>query len=119
MSTCSECYTAELPECIDAFDVKNIGLAPNATINWTLTDKFENRLNGLIETDGDGNATLTDSSFNKMLRSFSGSFNLQFFAQNSKIPLDLEVCNFQTNCISISFYSESGESTPPVIGCVS
>lgn len=119
MSTCSDCYKAELPECIESFEVKNIGLTPNETINWTLTDKFDNRLNGVIETDGDGNATLSDSSFNKMLRSFSGSFNLQFFTQDSTIPLDLEVCNFQTNCISLSFYSESGESTPPVIGCVS
>lgn len=117
MNNCEVCFVAELPECIEAFTVKNADLQASHTYRWRLTDKFDNRVNGTVETDGDGIALIEDSSFIHLLRSFSGTFTLRFYEVEGAEPVLMTICDTETTCIAISFYSESGDATPAVIGC--
>jgi len=116
MSNCESCFPAELPECIDAFTLKG-KLTASTDYKWTITDKFGNRLSGLATSNVGGDIILSDSSFNKLLRSFSGSFKLEFFLIDSTVPVTMTMCDTKDyNCINFTLYKENGISSPAIIG---
>ena len=116
MSNCESCFPAELPECIDAFTLKG-KLTASTDYKWTITDKFGNRLSGLATSNVGGDIILSDSSFNKLLRSFSGSFKIEFFLENSTVPVVMTMCDTKEyNCINLTMFREDGVSSPAIIG---
>ena len=116
LPNCTSCFEAELPECIDSFTVKG-KLAINTPHEWTLIDKFDNKLRGSATTDGDGTIVIADASLKNLLRTYSGSFKIYFTLVGSEVIAQTTMCDTkQYDCITFSIFPHTGASITPIIG---
>lgn len=83
MNNCNCCFTDTLTKCQTEIQV-NAMLQPEAAYRWVITDKFNNKYEGNVTTDGSGFFAIPiDELPAGMLNQYNGTFKLQVFQQDA------------------------------------
>lgn len=114
-TTCNCCFEDYLVKCSTAIRV-NAKLDPNTAYTWVITDKFDRKYSGEIETNDDGYFDIPIIDLPEgLLTEFSGSFTLQIFAINQECgPIRFRMAH-EFDCIN--FTLKAGTYEKNHLGC--
>lgn len=114
--SCKSCFTDYICHCIPYNDfIKiNTALTPASTYNWIITDKFDNKYVGSVESEADGTLEIPIAGLpDGFLTEFGGTFKIEIQddeCSTLKIPLIKKY-----DCIEIEV--KGGNSDKNEIGC--
>lgn len=112
MNSCNCCFTDYLAKCEENI-VINTTLTPG-TYRWAITDKFDNKYEGEVET-ADGTLTIPVEDLPPgLLTQYSGDFLLQIYGEDSCGPIKFQLTG-EYDCVN--FHVRGGTFEKNSIGC--
>lgn len=106
--SCDTCYEVSLPACAGVITV-NVGMDPNNIYTWIITDKFGNKYQENVTTDGAGKFVIDASDLpDGLFTPSSGTFILAIINSAGETQ-SMAINGEDYTCISMSFYQSNLE----------
>ena len=109
------CFTDYIAKCEESLQV-NVILEPTTDYRWVITDKFDNKYQGVVTTSGNGSFEIPVEELPPgLLTQYSGEFTLQIFPEDEACgPLRFRIAG-EYECIS--FEVKGGTFEKNNLGC--
>ena len=117
--SCSQCYTAQVPECIESLDIYTslIDITNEVTVVIKITDSHGNvyLIDGFY-LDGIVSVEFTNSSLPKnLLNRYAGAMTIELLYMN--VIQTMTICGKEYTCITLDVINNSASLPEYSIGC--